>query len=257
MAMLDGVRAVITGAAGGIGKATAARFLAEGAQVVLADLNHEQLEAIANSFAEADRVVPVAGDVSNPADVTTLVEVAKERLGGIDVLVNNAGIECVTPLADSSLDQIDRTLAINLRGVLLVTRAVVPVMQSGNGGAIVSVASQAAKRGTPEVSIYSATKAGVLGMTRSLAVELAPQIRVNAVCPGIVKTDMMSRHYRKMMAIEGISLEEAEKQFDSVIPLGRQQLPGDIASSIAFLASNQASEITGQALNVCGGMTMD
>jgi len=247
----------VTGAAGGIGEKTAELMLGQGASVFLVDLDADRLSATADKLKNLGTLGHFSCDLTDSEAIDAMVSTCIDTIGGIDILINNAGVECVSPLEDIPLDKMSRALDINLKAVLMTTRAIIPVMKQQGGGSIVSVSSQAAKRGTPEISVYTAAKAGVLGMTRSLAIELAPIIRLNAVCPGIVKTDMMARHYRKMSEIEGIPYEEAERQFDEFIPLRRQQTAEDVANGIVFLASDSASEITGQALNICGGMVMD
>ncbi len=253
-----GYGVIVTGSAGGIGRAAAELFLRSGAAVTLFDRDEIRLAATATELANVGTVAGhIVVDLTDPDAVDVAVQQASSMLPGIDVLVNNAGIECVGGLEELSIATIARAIDVNLLAVLIVTRACLPHLRRSERAAIVSVASQAAKRGTPQVGVYSAGKAGVLGWSRSAAVELAPAVRVNAVCPGIVDTPMIERHYDQVHRIEGIARDKARREFESLIPLGRTQKPADIAKAIAFLASSDASEITGQALNVCGGMVMD
>ena len=256
---LEDTRVIVTGAAGGIGRATAEVFLATGSRVVLADIDESRLEAPEEELRALGTVLASACDVTRLADVKRLVEFTAKEFGGVDVLVNCAGIGNGRKLVDLPEEELDRVLAVNLKGVILCCQAVLPHMHANRFGAIVNVASQAGKRGWPTISAYTASKAGVIGFTRSLAMEAAPDVRVNAVCPGIVQTEMLESYYQLQVSTRGITREEAiaEAKFEQSIPLGRIQEPKDIAAGIVFLASGEASEITGQALNICGGMAMD
>ena len=248
----------MTGAAGGIGKETASAFCNAGASVFIIDKDDERLEASAAALAAIGDVKGYfAADITEIASVESAIEEAIKTLGGIDTLVNNAGIECVGRLEEMSTEMLRLGIDVNLLGTLLVSRLAIPYLAKSSQASIVNLASQAAKRGTSQVSVYSAAKAGVLGWARSAALDLAPTIRVNSVCPGIVDTAMIERHYENVFQLEGIPPEQAKQEFESLIPLGRTQTPADIANAILFLASPLASEITGQALNVCGGMVMD
>lgn len=253
-----GYNAIVTGAAGGIGFATAEVMARGGASVGLIDIDEARLGDAAAKLAKVGAVGGTAAvDVRDYEAVTAAVDNLVGKLGGLDVLVNNAGVECVGTLEGLEIDEIQRAVDINLLGVFYVTRAALPYLRKSEHASIVNLASQAAKRATPMVGIYSATKAAVLGWGRAAAVELAPTVRVNAVCPGIVDTPMIERHYDNVERLEGLARTDAQRQFESNIPMGRTQKPSDVANAIAFLASRDASEITGQALNVCGGMVMD
>lgn len=254
----EGYGVIVTGAAGGIGRATTEAFLRSGAKVTLFDLDLHRLAQTATELADLGSIASTCAlDVRDVDAVDDGVRQAVETMGGLDVLVNNAGIECVGGLEDLTMAEIQRAIDVNLTGALVVARACLPYLRRSSHASIVNVASQAAKRGTPQVGVYSAGKAGVLGWARSAAVDLAPTIRVNSVCPGLVDTPMMDRHYDNVERLEGVDKATARAEFESHIPLGRTQKPADIASAILFLASTGASEITGQALNVCGGMIMD
>jgi NAD(P)-dependent dehydrogenase (short-subunit alcohol dehydrogenase family) len=195
-------------------------------------------------------------DLADAGAIASCAQEAKSRLGGIDVLVNNAGIGRGIPLVESSDEYIDQVLAVNLRAVMLLTREVLRFMLEQGDGSIINIASQAAKRGYPDISHYSASKAGVLGFTIALAVEVAPVVRVNAVCPGMVETTMMKNNIEQTSREQQISYQAAYDQWRAPIPLGRLQQPEDVSNGVLFLASEAASEITGEALNVSGGLVM-
>jgi NAD(P)-dependent dehydrogenase (short-subunit alcohol dehydrogenase family) len=180
---------------------------------------------------------------------------AREKIGTIDILVNNAGVGAATPLVDLSDRDIDLNLDINLRATIMLTREVLRGMLTGDGGAIINIASQAAKRGFANISHYSASKAGVLGFTTSLAAEVGPKVRVNSISPGAVLTAMMENNIRKLQDEKGLSREGAMANWTAQTPMGRMQTPDDIANAVLFLASDAASEITGEGMNVSGGST--
>ena len=253
-----GARVLVTGAARGIGFAISEAFSRAGAEVILIDRDEGQLgESVATLSGTGNG--KVSSIVCNLADAKAIARCAQEataRLGGIDVLVNNAGVGRAVSLIESSDEYIDDVLDINLRAVLLMTREILPSMQGQGGGSIVNIASQAAKRGFSNLSLYTASKAGVLGFTIALAMELVPTIRVNAVCPGQVSTDMMKNNVQQTSREQNISYEAAYAQWVKPIPMGRFQEPSDIANAVLFLSSPAASEITGEALNVSGGLVM-
>jgi NAD(P)-dependent dehydrogenase (short-subunit alcohol dehydrogenase family) len=251
-------RVLITGGAAGIGLSTAEEFVRSGADVVIFDRAArelgqavEQLSAIGTGSATG-----IECDLGDGAAIVRSTEQAVSKLGGIDVLVNNAGVGGSVPLIESTDDYIDLVLRINLRAVILLSREVVKQMLKQGSGSIINVASQAARRGFPDITHYSASKAGVLGFTISLAIELAPKIRVNAINPGMVATAMMENNVKKTSADKGISYEEAYKEWTKPIPLARMQQPADVARAILFLASSDAGEITGETMNVNGGLVM-
>jgi 2-hydroxycyclohexanecarboxyl-CoA dehydrogenase len=251
-------RVLITGGAAGIGLATADAFVRSGADVVIFDraareLEHavEQLSAIGTGSA-----LGIECDLGDGAAIVRSTEQAAGKLGGIDVLVNNAGVGRSVPLVDSTDEYIDQVLSINLRAVILLSREVTRQMLKQGSGTIINIASQAARRGYPDITHYSASKAGVLGFTISLAIELAPKIRVNAVSPGMVATAMMENNIKQTSAEKGISYDEAYQEWAKPIPLARMQQPADVAKAILFLASSDAGEITGETLNVSGGLVM-
>jgi 3-oxoacyl-[acyl-carrier protein] reductase len=232
---LAGKVALVTGAGAGIGRATARRFAAEGAQVIAADLDAERAR---ETCAGLDGASPVAADVTDPGDVAGMVRAAVDRYGGLDVFHNNAGLAAqVKPLAEITREEWDRMIAVNLTAFFLGAQAVAPVLRPG--GSILVTASIIARRPRAGLAAYVAAKAGVTGLARALALELAP-VRVNVINPGPANTEMLS-----------------EFGFDAsvgdVLPLGRLIEPDDVAAAAVYLASDEASAVTGTVFNVDGG----
>ncbi|MGQ0486496.1 MAG: SDR family NAD(P)-dependent oxidoreductase [Hyphomicrobiales bacterium] len=229
----DGKRVLITGAANGIGKAAAAMFQAEGARVAGLDLE------------ERSGVPPIFPcDLAREDDIVSGVSRAIRELGGVDVLVNNAGIMREAPIASISASHIDLHFAVNVRGAILVTREALPHL--GDGARIINIASELAYLGRANASVYCATKAAILGLTRSWARELAPRILVNAVAPGPTDT--------ALLAFESLTPEQ--RALETAHPLGRLARPEEIASAILFLAGPGTSFFTGQCLGANGGAAM-
>jgi 3-oxoacyl-[acyl-carrier protein] reductase len=243
---LAGKIALVTGAQQGIGKAIALAYGREGASVVINYLdNQAAAEEIASQIrALGQRAVPLAGDVAQAADIRRMVE-AGESLGGIDILVNNAGIFPRVEFLDMTEAQWDEVLNVNLKGTFLCTQAVAQkLVERGRTGAVINLASSAAFRSSPRGVHYVASKAGIVGVTRATALELAPyRVRVNAIAPGT--TDTAQPRY-------GMSEEELQAAGRQV-PLGRMGTPADVADLAVFLASDEARHITGQTIHVNGG----
>ena len=240
---LEGKRVLITGGASGIGAATAARFLEEGSAVCVLDRDAAGRQRIQHDL--PDLAGTVDADVADSSQVRAAVEDADRLMGGLDVVINNAGISIRHPFLEITCDEWDRVVAVNLSGVFHVAQAAARHMWSRNGGVILQTASTNGIVGQPFYADYNATKAGVIELTKSMALELAPRIRVNAVAPGYVLTPMQRAEYTDEM------LEEV----NSKIPLRRHAQPEEIAALFAFLASSDAEYITGQVYTIDGGET--
>jgi meso-butanediol dehydrogenase / (S,S)-butanediol dehydrogenase / diacetyl reductase len=249
---------LVTGGTAGIGLAIGTEFVRAGAHVAFLGRDkptREKAVEPASIAGGSGQALSIAGDLASPREITRVAREAVERLGRVDILVNNAGVGGSRPLVELSTEELDLILSVNLRAVILLTRELLPGMLERGDGVVINISSQAGKRGFPDISHYSASKAGVLGFTRSLAAELAPKVRVNAICPGMVLTGMMRNNIHRTSERKGISLGDAYSEWSSGIPMGRMQQPIDIANAALFLASDAAREITGEALNVSGGQT--
>ncbi len=244
---LEGKVAIVTGAGRGIGKAIAVRLSTEGASLMLNSLSESASKVAEEITAAGGKAIAVQGDVSAPADVTKLIEAAMAAYGRIDILVNNAGITRDGLLMRMTEEEWDSVLDTNLKSVYLCCRAALrPMLKSRGGGRIINISSVIGLSGNAGQANYAASKAGMIGFTKSLAKELASrQVTVNAIAPGFIVTDMTA----------GIS-EEAKQSLIKRIPLGSLGAPEDVAAVAAFLTSDEARYITGQTLTVDGGMTL-
>ena len=250
---LEGRTAIVTGAAKGIGRGIAETLARHGADVTVADLDGEGAEETASAIGGNAAQV----DVTDERSIAALVDAAIERDGRIDILVNNAGVSKSLPFVEIDEAEWDRVFDINVKGVFLVCRAVVPHMIERRAGKIVNVASMVGKEAIPLFVHYSASKFAVIGITQGLAKELAEyDINVNAVCPGVVRTPLWEPLLDQLSATKGISREAAFDEFIAGVPLGRPQTPEDVGEVVAFLASDQARNMTGQGINVTGGMQL-
>lgn len=246
MSALSGKSAVVTGAGSGFGRGIAEAFAANGARIVIMDINAEAAEEVALRI--GDQALAVTVDITNEESLTGAFQSAEDWSGGIDVVVNNAGMGLQpTPLEDVSRDDFDRVTALNMRSLYDISRIVVPLFKSRGGGNILNIASTAGVSPRPNLTWYNASKGWVITATRSMAVELAPHnIRVNALNPVAGETPMLT-------TFMGEDTPEMRDKFLATIPLGRFSTPEDIAQAAVFLCSDAASMITGVALEVDGG----
>lgn len=243
---LEGKRAIVTGGASGFGAGIARRFAEEGARVIVADLNEDAARTLAAELGDADLGVKV--DVSSAADVAALAETAERLLGGIDIVVNNAGVgHTPQPLDELADEAFDRIAAVNMRSIYLMSKAFVPAMKAQGSGAILNIASTGGVSPRPNLTWYNASKGWVITATRAMAVELAPfQVRVNALNPVAGDTPLLK-------TFMGADTPEVRAKFLASIPIGRFSTPEDMGAAAAFLCSDDASMITGVALEVDGG----
>jgi meso-butanediol dehydrogenase / (S,S)-butanediol dehydrogenase / diacetyl reductase len=251
MSRLEGRVALVTGAGHGIGRATALRLALEGARVAVVDLDGEKADETASLLAaRGAEGAAWRADVSDPDAVATVVDAVAARWGRIDILHSNAGVLLPGTAVDARLEDWDRTFAVNVRAMFLLARAVIPLMREAGGGAIVNTASTAGLLGEAGIAAYCASKGAVVNLTRQLAVDFAGDgIRVNCVCPGWIDSGF------NQPVLEGISDEELAEAIERSVPLRRQGAPEEIAATVAFLVSDDASYLTGQAIAVDGGFT--
>jgi 3-hydroxybutyrate dehydrogenase len=250
--------ALITGGGRGIGRAIALLFASEGAQVVVAARTATEVEGVAKEISGAHSALPVSCDVSDVENVERLFATIKERYGrSPDILVNNAGIAESAPITKTDDDLWQRHLAINLSGTFYCTRAALPSMIERGWGRVINIASIAGKTGAPYIVAYSASKHGVLGLTRSVALEVAAKgVTVNAICPGYVDTEMTDRGVENIIARTGRSREEALAAITQMSPQNRLITPEEVAALALLLASDEGKGINGQAINVDGGSVL-
>lgn len=250
--MLNGKIALITGGGRGIGRAIALSFARQGARIAVAARTAEQVEQVAGEIGNG--AIALVCDVSDAQSVTRMFEETRERLGDVDILVNNAGMAEGATIVSTSDDLWARHIAINLSGTFYCTRAAVPAMLKKNWGRIINIASIAGKTGAPYISAYSASKHGVMGLTRSVALELAATgITVNAICPGYVDTEMVARGIERITTKTGRTAEEARETLEKMNPQNRFTTAEEIAAVALLLASEEGRGINGQGINVDGG----
>lgn len=275
---LNGKVAVVTGAARhrGIGRAIALRLAEEGCDVVVTGyprdpatypeaeraMDWRGVTSVVDEIeAMGRRALAVEGDVADADEVAAMTEAIEERFGRCDVLVNNAALPSEagkSPVLDMDPDVWYRNVDVNLNGLYHVTRDVGRLMRAGGGGSIVNISSMAGRAGLANYGAYCATKWAMIGLTQQLALELASDgIRVNCICPGSTDTDMMDGTFRRTSDVVGVSFDKVKAGVARQVPLGRQGAAEEQAAAVAFLASDDASYITGQTLNVDGGLRMD
>ena len=253
---LSGKRAIVTGAATGSGRAIAAALARQSVRVAICDIDLVMAEKTA---AEIDgEAVAVAIDVTKRPSVEAAFAKVQKLLGGYEILIANAGVSTMQHAVDLTDAEWDFNFSVNARGIFLTNQIAARNFIAQNTGVIVNTASLAGKVGAPLLAHYSASKFAVLGWTQGLARELAPRgIRVNAVCPGFVKTGMQSREIEWEAELRGITPEQVFNEYVAQTPLGRIETPEDVADVVVFLCSDSARFMTGQAINVTGGVRMD
>ena len=253
---LDSAVAIVTGGAEGMGRAIAWKLALEGARIAVCDRNESGLETTAREMeAQGFQVLARVCDVSDSKQVDELVKLIVQKWGGIQILVNNAGISERNPIFDPGDEIWHQILSTNLTGVYYCTHRTLPYFR--DGGRIVQIASTSGKVGTASYSAYCASKHGVIGFTRALALELAPRkITVNAVCPGWVETSMAHRDLQESARLDGLSYEDTRRCILEKIPLGTLIRPEQVADLVSFLVSSSGANITGQAVDISGGEVM-
>lgn len=250
--MLNGKTALITGGGRGIGRAIALAFAREGARIAVAARTAEQVERVASEIG-GDAIALVC-DVSDPEGVKRMFSDMRERFGDADIMVNNAGVAESATLVNTTDELWHRHLSINLSGTFYCTRAALPAMLKNGWGRVINIASIAGKIGAPYIAAYSASKHGVLGLTRSIAMEVATTgITVNAICPGYVDTEMVSRGIDQITKKTGRTAEEALDHLKQMSPQNRLVTPEEVAAVALLLASDEGRGINGQGINVDGG----
>lgn len=255
--LLAGRRALVTGAGTGIGAAIVRALAREGAMVAVTDLDLVMAQAVADEL--GNKATAFRLDVTDAAETAQVFQAAEEALGGLDLVAANAGISTMNRVVDLSEEEWDSNMAVNAKGIFLSNReAVRRFLASGTKGVIVNTASLAGKTGVPLLAHYAASKFAVVGFTQSLAKEVAEHgIRVNAVCPGFVRTSMQEREIAWEGTLRGMTPEEVRAEYVALTPLGRIEEPEDIAEVVVFLASDLSRFLTGESVNATGGVLTD
>lgn len=257
----NGKSAVVTGAGQGLGEAIARRLAAEGANIVVADINMETAQAVAKDIEAKSgvRTIAIKADVTDEGQVAEMVKTTVKTFGKLDILVSNAGILKAGEAVEFATADWRKVIDVNLVGYFICAREAAKVMIPQKSGVIIQINSKSGKKGSFKNSAYAASKFGGIGLTQSLALELAPAgIRVNAVCPGNLLdsplwTDSLYEQYAKRW---NMTVEEVRRKYEEQVPLGRGCTYEDVANVVVFLASDQSSYMTGQAINVTGGQEM-
>mgnify|MGYP000185734820 CR=1 FL=1 len=256
---IPGERAVVTAAGSGIGREIARQLLQSGVDVVINDIDKAAVESALDDFSELDGTVrAVQGNARNSDDMEALIESAVDQFGGLDILVNNVGIAGPTKACeDITTEEFMTTLETNLGGHFNATRAAIPHLKRGSDGRIVNISSMSGKRPLANRTPYTTAKMGVIGFTRTLAVELASAgITVNAVCPGSVSGPRLEHVIEGQAESESRPYEEVEEEFRSVSPMNAFVEPSDVAQTVLYLCSTGANKVTGQDINVTAGVCM-
>jgi len=259
MEKFKGKTAIITGAAQGVGKETSIRFLKEGASVLMADINFTKLKGLENEISEfSQNFHMLKADISNLESISSVIDETLNKFGSMDFLVNNASVSLTKNMMDLTVDDWDRILNINVKGTFFtMIKAAKEMIKNNRGGCIVNVSSIAGLNGRPLFLPYAASKAAVINFTKSAALEFAKyNIRVNSVAPGTIDTEMWGRISEDISKINCCDKESLVKDWIKKIPLGRLAKPEDISNAILFLCSKEGEYITGQTINVCGGLSV-
>jgi NAD(P)-dependent dehydrogenase (short-subunit alcohol dehydrogenase family) len=248
---------IITGGGAGIGRAIALKLAQEGANIVIADINDKNSNEVALEIKDiGSQCLFVKTDVVNEESVKNMIDKTIETFGRIDILVSNAGVSRMAKFIDITEEDFDFNMDINTKGGFIVSKAVSEIMINQESGKIIFTISMAGKCGSPLYAHYNSSKAALLAYMQALAMELAPNITVNGVCPGLVKTSMQEREVKWCAELQGISEDLVRSQYLSGIPLACLEEPEDVAKLVAFLASDDGNYITGQAINITGGMIL-
>ena len=254
-----GKRVAVTGAASGIGEAVATAFAREGAHVAFMDINKEKSEMLALSASSTYNTdcIGIGVDVSSTDSVSAAFADVKSAFGGLDVFVSSAGISIIVPMLECTEQIWDKTIDINLKGTFLCMQSAIRIMDEQKSGSVVCMSSQSGKVGGSQYQAYCASKFGVIGIVQSAAMEFAKSgIRINAVCPGVVQTPLWDKQVDSYAKKRNIRPDEVMPYFESKIPMGRLATLDDVVGVTFFLASDDSSYLTGQAINVCGGQLM-
>ena len=256
MADLRGKSIIVTGCATGIGKAIAMRLAADGGNLLLADIDIERVKVVADQIiSKGNQCLSVMVDVTSASDVQQMVDRCVKEYGRINIAVNNAGVSSMGLVVDLTEEDWDRNMNVNAKGVFLCCQAEIRAMIPQNSGKIINIASMAAKRGVPYLAHYTASKWAVAGFSASLALEVAKyNITVNCVCPGLVQTEMQSREIAWEAKLRNLSEDQVRQEYVAMTPLGRLEQPEDVAKLVSFLASEDSDFMTGQAINITGGI---
>jgi meso-butanediol dehydrogenase/(S,S)-butanediol dehydrogenase/diacetyl reductase len=248
--------ALVTGGATGIGRAICLKLAGEGANVAVADLDLERAKQVAEEIKKLGRqAIAIHVDVTKKYQVQKMVDTVVEKFGKIDYCYNNAGVSTMNPVVDMTEEEWDFNMDVNAKGIFLCCQAEAKVLIKQGFGKIINTASMGGKHGIPFLAHYCASKYAVIGFTKSLALELAKyKINVNCFCPGLVKTEMQDREVVWEAKLRGMTPEEVRDEYIRMTPLGRLETPEDVANIAAFLASEEADFMTGQAINITGGI---